>query len=98
MTTFKKNIQDIIGSEHLTKREMEEFAGLQYDTWMVKPPIFSDQVETLLENGYMISFMSSYAIVINKKLNASPESITSNKKFWRELSEAIYDKKENTNS
>jgi len=86
---MKLNIQDIIGSEHLEQREDEEFAGLRYSSWNVVPPLFSDQIESLLENGFMVSIMTEGIVVINQPQDAPPEMIMSNKKFWRELSEAI---------
>ena len=67
----------------------DEFAGLTYAHWKVSLPIFSDQVETLLENGFMVSMLNTKFVTINKKLNTSPEKLRENKHFWTEFKNSL---------
>jgi len=84
-----KNIYDIIPDRKIIKLKNQEFAGLKYEQWSVEVPIFGDQVETLLENGYMLSIMGDGEVIINKQLNPSPEELRFNKQFWNNLNEAL---------
>lgn len=84
-----KNIQDIIPDREVVKLKNQEFAGLEYEQWRIGIPIFSDQVETLLENGYMLSIMSKGEVIVNRLLNPSPDALKQNKEFWNNLGEAL---------
>ncbi len=67
----------------------EEFGGLEYEIWKVGLPVFCDQVETLLENGYMVSMLTDEAVTVNRLLNPSPKALTENKQFWNSLNRAL---------
>ncbi len=84
-----KNIQDIITCREITKLSNQELFGLEYECWNVSLPVWGDQVETLLENGYMVSMLNDGMITINKQLNPSPKKVQENKNFWRELEQQI---------
>jgi len=84
-----KNLQDIIPDREIVKLNNQEFAGLEYEQWRVEVPIFNDQVETLLENGYMLSIMFRGEVIVNRLLNPSPDALKQNKQFWNNLSEAL---------
>lgn len=81
-----KNIQDIISCREIIKLQNQEFAGLEYECWNVGLPVFSDQVKTLLENGFMVSMLHDGMITVNKELNPSPVKLQRNKNFWRAFS------------
>jgi len=85
----RKNIQDIIPDRYIIKQDNISFAGLDYEVWKVQPPIFSDQVETLLENSYMLFIDDRREIFIEKLINPSPKQLQENKHFWRELRNKI---------
>lgn len=80
-----KNIQDIIPDRKIIKMKNQGFAGIDYEEWSVSLPIFGDQVETLLENGYSVSILEESYITVTKPLNPSPEKLQQNKAFWNEL-------------
>jgi len=84
-----KNIQDIIPDREIVKLKNQEFAGLEYEHWRIGVPIWGDQVETLLENGYMLSIMSEGEVIVNRLLNPSPEALKQNKEFWNGLNKAL---------
>ncbi len=86
---MKRNLQDIIKDREITQLPKQELLGISYDSWEVKPPLFGDQVETLLENGYMVSMLKNGKINIEFELTPSPEQLRGNKIFWRSLSEAL---------
>jgi len=67
----------------------EELFGLEYESWNVSLPIFSDQIETLLENGYMVSMLYPNTIHVSKQLNPSPTNLQQNKRFWNRLEEVL---------
>lgn len=83
------NIQDIIPDREIIQMKNEEFAGLEYEFWEVSLPVFSDQVETLLENGFMVSMVRENRITVNRQLNPSPEKLHENKQFWKQFNEAL---------
>ncbi len=83
------NIQDIIPDRTIIKMKNEEFAGITYESYNVSLPIFSDQVERLLENGYMVSMLREGHVHVNKQTNTSPAKLRENKNFWNEFNEAI---------
>lgn len=80
-----RNIQDIIPDREIIKMQNEEFAGLEYEVWNVQIPLFGDRIETLLENGFMVSMLESDKVNVCKQLNPSPEKLYENKQFWNEL-------------
>ena len=84
-----KNIQDIIPDREIVKLKNQEFAGLEYEQWRVGIPVWGDQVETLLENGYMLSIMSEGEVIVNRLLNPSPEALKQNKEFWKSFERLI---------
>ena len=84
-----KNIQDIIPDREIIKMQNEEFAGIKYESWEVETPVWSDQVETLLENGFMVSMIKPNIVTVNKPMNISCSDLSSNKQFWRDLNEAV---------
>ena len=84
-----KNIQDIIPDREIVKLKNQEFAGIEYEEWRVGVPIWGDQVETLLENGYMLSIQSEGEVIVNKQLPTSPENLRMNKEFWNSLNRAL---------
>lgn len=84
-----KNVQDIIPDREIIKMKNVEFAGLEYEEWRVEHPVFSDQIETLLENGYMVSTNHKGELIVMKQLNPSPVQLQQNKYFWNRLTEAI---------
>ena len=84
-----KNIRDIIPDREIIKHRNMKFAGREYECWKVSTPVWADQVESLLENGYMVSMLEDGIVTIDRQLNASPEDISSNKNFWRKLSQTL---------
>lgn len=84
-----KNLQDIIPDRKITKLPNVEFAGIQYEEYNVETPVWSDQIQTLLENGYMVFACGGNHVVVNKALNPSPHALHQNKQFWRALNEAL---------
>ena len=84
-----KNLQDIIPDREIIKMQNQEFAGIEYEQWNISLPVFSDQVETLLENGFMVSMLEDNHVTINKQLNPSPEKLHQNKQFWNTLKTTI---------
>ena len=89
-----KNIQDIIPDREIIKQDNLTFAGLDYEVWKVEPPIFSDQVEQLLENRFMLFIDDRREIFVERLINSSPDVIMQNKKFWRKVNEVLDDKRE----
>lgn len=86
-----KNLQDIIKDREIVKLENDEFANLTYEKWRVGHPIFADQIETLLENGFMCSTGYEGEFFVQRQLNPSPTQIMDNKKFWRGLDVLLQD-------
>ena len=86
-----KNIQDIIRDREIIELEIIEFVGLSYRQWEVQPPIYGDQVESLLENGFMLWIDDERRIIVQKPINPSPEQVMQNKFFWRRLGESLND-------
>jgi len=84
-----KNIQDIIPDREIVKLKNQEFAGLEYEQWRIGVPIWGDQVETLLENGYMLSIMTEGEVIVNRLLTTSPKKLRENKEFWNSLNKAL---------
>lgn len=84
-----KNIQDIIPDREIVKLKNQEFAGIEYEQWRIGVPIWGDQIEDLLENGYMVSVMSEGEVIVNKQTNTSPKKIRENKEFWNSLNNAL---------
>jgi hypothetical protein len=80
-----KYLRDIIPDRRIIQCKNQEFAGLEYEEWKVGLPVFSDQIETLLENGCMVSIISDGIVTVDKQLNPSPQKLQENKHFWREL-------------
>jgi len=83
------NLQDIIPDREIIKLQNEECLGLVYESWVVAHPVFSDQVETLLEKGFMVSTSIKGELIVNKQLNPSPEKLHENKQFWRTLHKTL---------
>lgn len=84
-----KNLQDIIPDREIVKMKNIDFWGIEYYSWRVAHPVYSDQVEELLENGYMVSTDYDGNFMVNKQLHPSPTDIQLNKRIWRNLSETI---------
>ncbi len=84
-----KNIQDIIPDREIVKLQNQEFEGIEYVQWRIGVQGWGDQVEDLLENGYMLSIMSEGEVIVNKQLNTSPEALRQNKQFWNNLNKAL---------
>jgi uncharacterized integral membrane protein len=87
--TYRKNIQDIVKDRTIIKMQNQSFASLDYEVWEVELPIYFDVVESLLENGFLISMVKPNRILVARKILPSPEQIQKNKKFWRELKRAF---------
>lgn len=83
------NLQDIIPDREIVKMKNQEFAGIEYEQWRVAIPIFSDQIETLLENGFMVSILSKGEVTVTKQLNPSPRNLQQNKQFWKTLKNTL---------
>lgn len=77
-------LRSILKDRTVKEETTEEFAGIKYQTWVVEPNIWADQVERLLENGFMLS-IHGLVVRISKQLPSSPEQIRINKQFWTEL-------------
>ena len=88
MTDNDYLLRSILKDRKIQEKPTLEFAGLQYQTWTVEPNLFSDQVETLLENGFMLS-IQGLVVTINKQLPSSPQQLKINKDFWRDFNGAI---------
>ena len=84
-----RNLQDIIPDRDIVKLKNQEFAGIEYEQWRIGVPIWGDQVEDLLENGYMLSIMTEGEVIVNKPTNTSPEKLRQNKQFWNNLNKAL---------
>ena len=84
-----KTLRDIIPDREIIQHQNEEFAGIEYECYVVDTPVYGDQVETLLENGFMVSILNDGKVTINKQLNPSPEKLQENKRFWRNFIEVI---------
>ena len=84
-----RNLQDIIPDREIVKLKNQEFAGIEYEQWRIGVPVWGDQVETLLENGYMVSIMTEGEVIVNKPLPMSPQALRQNKQFWNSLNEAL---------
>jgi len=89
--TYRKNIQDIVKDRTIIKMQNQSFASFDYEVWEVELPIYFDVVESLLENGFLISMVKPNRILVARKILPSPEQVKRNKKFWREL-ESIFEK------
>ena len=66
-----------------------DFWGMEYNSWRVQHPVYSDQVETLLENGYLVSTDYDGNFIVNKQLHPSPTDLQQNKRIWRSLFSAL---------
>ena len=86
---MKSNIEDIIRDREITRLPNQELLGISYECWEVDPPVYADQVEKLLENGYMVSMLKNGTINIEFELTPSPEQLRENKRFWNDLTEAL---------
>ncbi len=84
-----KNLQDIIPDREIVKLKNQEFAGLEYEQWRIGIPVWGDQIEDLLENGYTVAVLSEGEVIVNKQLNPSPEKLRQNKQFWDSLNKAL---------
>lgn len=84
-----KNLQDIIPCRIIHDAPRQEFAGIQYEEWEVLPPLWGDEVEKLLVEGYDVSMLSNGKINISKRLTPTPEKLRENKQFWSDLGKAI---------
>lgn len=86
-----KELHEIIKDRIITKLSDVSFGGLNYEQWQLEPTIFSDQVESLLENGFSLWIDSNHTVLVNKLKEASPMQIQQNKHFLRTLQQAIED-------
>jgi len=86
-----RNLQDIIRDREIIKIHNQEFQGIHYEQWNVSLPIFSDQIEDLLKNGFIVSVLEKDKVNICRKLNSSPDQIEQNKQFCRSLESALND-------
>lgn len=86
---MKRNIEDIIKDRRIIYLPDIELLGISYKCWEVEAPVYGDQIETLLENGYMVSMLKNGTINIEFELTPSPEQLRENKRFWNDLNEAI---------
>ena len=84
-----KNIQDIIPDREIIKMKNSEFEGIEYESWNVGLPIFSDQMERLLENGFMVSVLDKGFVHVDKQLTPSPTNLRENKEFWNEFRKTV---------
>ncbi len=84
-----RNLQDIIPDREIVKLKNQEFAGIEYEQWRIGVPVWGDQVEDLLENGYMVSIMTEGEVIVNKQLPTSPDNLRMNKQFWNSLNKAL---------
>lgn len=82
------HLQSILKDRKIQEKPIQEFAGIQYQTWTVEPNLWADQIETLLENGFMVS-IHGLVVTINKQLPSSPQQLKANKDFWRELKKVL---------
>lgn len=86
-----KNIQDIIPDREIVQQKPQEFMGISYNVWRVGIPIFSDQVEKLLESGYHLFISGLGHVFVIRQLNPSPEQLRENREFWHNLTNRIED-------
>ena len=86
----KKNLKDIIPHNNkIIKLKDEEFLELNYECWDVSLPIYGNIIETLLENGFIVSMLEPNKINVYRQLPASPEDIHQNKLFLQEILKEI---------
>ena len=81
----QKNLQDIIPDREIFRVHNQHFEGIEYETYRVDTPIYSDQVQELLENGFDLFVGGTKHVIINKKLTPNPEKLRQNKEFWNDF-------------
>lgn len=81
-------LHSILKDIKIQEKKKEECLGLEYQTWIVEPRIWSDQIQTLLENGFMVS-IDGLVVTISKQLPSSPDQIRTNKQVWKEIGDAL---------
>lgn len=79
------NIQDIIPDREIIKLQNEEMFGFVYEMWSVGLPVYADQVERLVENGYLVAMLHENYITISKQLNPSPNDLSNNKRILNNI-------------
>jgi hypothetical protein len=89
--TDRKNIQDIVKDRTIIKMQNQSFASLDYEVWEVELPVYFDVVESLLENGFLVSMVKPNRVMVARQIPASPKQIQENKNFWRELTKELMD-------
>ena len=89
MLSNKINIQDILPDREIIKMQNQNFAGLEYERWRVSTPLFSDETESLIENGFMVSVFHNGEVFVHKQLNPSPTQLRENKQFWCALNKEL---------
>lgn len=82
-------LQDIIPDRKIVKLKNLSFGGLEYENYRVEPPIWADQIETLLENGFIIFIGGDGKVFINKLISPSPDQLSQNKHFLRMLNQHV---------
>lgn len=85
---MRKEVVEIIKDREIKRLDSIECLGIHYEQWEIIGNVWSDQVETLLENGYQVAFLDG-KVNISRELPISPEQKMENKRFWRELGETI---------
>ena len=86
----RKDIYEVVPDREIRRQKTVEVLGEHYEQWIIDGNVWGDQVENLLENGFMVS-MLNHEVVVNRALPISPEQKMENKKFWRALEKAIDD-------
>jgi len=85
----RKNIQDVVKDRTIIKMQNQRFASLDYEFWEVELPVYSDVVESLLENGFLVSMVKPNRVLVARRISASPKQIQENKNFWRDLTKEL---------
>lgn len=91
---MRKKIDEILLDREIIPLDVAESLGETFLQWEIKGVIWSDMVEDLLENGYMIMFDTddNKAIVSKSFGEQSPEQISKRKDFFRRLFSEIDNK------
>ena len=83
------NIKNILSDKEIIRMKNQNFWGIDYEIWTVQIPLFENQVETLLEEGFMVSMEESDKVTIRKRINPSPEQLRENKHIIEQIMDEL---------
>ena len=87
-----KELNQIIKDREITRVDDVDFLNQKYWQYEIQKPIFTDQVESLLEEGYLLMIDNDGKVIVSKKISIdTPEVIQESKRFFRELDKVIGD-------